>query len=523
LGLVASEVVGEGFVEDRSEVRTEPLGQGATSDEMFRRLVDSVRDYAIFLLDAKGHVASWNIGAQRIKGYTAPEIIGRHFSTFYPEEQVRSGLCEFELKEAERTGRFEDEGWRIRKDGTRFWASVVISAVRDDGGRLVGFSKVTRDLTERKQSEEAQAALLAAEQANRAKDDFVAVLGHELRNPLSAILTALQLMELNGDRSTTLEQKIIARQASHMLRLIDDLLDVSRAGKGKIVIEKRRVSLPGILTKAIDVATPLLEQRGHRFELEMPNYTIDLDADEVRLTQVFANLLVNAAKYTPSDGHIRLKVRGEGDAVFVSVHDNGVGIPAALLPRIFDPFVQGCEEMECSAGGLGIGLTLVRSFVSLHGGQVTVESPGAGMGSTFTVQLPIAHGGQAESAKTLPTSGVRTVRKHRILIVDDNEDAVTLLARILSDIGYEVRTAYDAEAALEVAQEFEPDIAILDIGLPVMDGYQLASRLRARFSPEKPRLIAMSGFVQQKRPTEFSAYFMKPIDPQQLIAVIEAA
>jgi PAS domain S-box-containing protein len=364
--------------------------KNAGGDEMFRRLIDSVRDYAIFLLDPEGHIASWNVGAQRIKGYTADEIIGQHFSVFYPDDDVRAGKCEYELEEAGREGRFEDEGWRVRKDGSRFWASVVISAVRDDEGGLLGFSKVTRDLTERKRMHEEQSARIAAEHANRAKDEFIAMLGHELRNPLTAIVTAVQLMKRHGDERGAKHREIIDRQVRHMMRLIDDLLDISRIATGKIKLEKKQVVLREILGKAVEVATPIVEQRSHELTVDIPEREIALEADDVRLTQVFANLVVNAAKYTPPSGRITVYVRPGHGQVAVEVRDNGMGIAPQLLPKVFDLFVQAHDDDKRSAGGLGVGLTLVRTLVQMHGGSVEAESPGVGKGSTFTVRLPLA-------------------------------------------------------------------------------------------------------------------------------------
>ena len=248
----------------------DPVRVASQNRELFRLLVESVRDYAIFMLDAEGHVTTWNIGAERIKGYRATEILGRHFSIFYPEEEVRAGKCAYELEVAEREGRFEDEGWRIRKDGTRLWANVIISAVRDDAGHLIGFSKVTRDLTERKRGEEERAALLAAEQANHAKDAFLAMLGHELRNPLAPILTALQLLALRSGGALTKEELIIERQVHHMIRLVDDLLDVSRITRGKLELKRDRIYLGDVLAKAIETASPLLEQRMHELTVHQP-------------------------------------------------------------------------------------------------------------------------------------------------------------------------------------------------------------------------------------------------------------
>jgi PAS domain S-box-containing protein len=386
-----------GSTEDVTSSIAEPAGpatqepRGPESDELFRLLVESVHDYAIFMLDPTGRVATWNVGAERIKGYRADEIIGRHFRTFYPDEVARSGVCERELELAAREGRFEDEGWRVRKDGSRFWASVVLGPVRDRRGELVGFSKVTRDLTASKRTEDERAARLAAEQANRAKDEFLAILGHELRNPLAPIVTALQLIRLRGDGRLSKEHQVIERQVSHLVRLVEDLLDVSRIAKGKLAIEKQRVDIRDIVARAIEIAGPLVDQRRHQLRVDAPPHELVLDADEARLTQVFTNLVTNAARYTNPGGNIRIAVAQRDREVVVEVVDDGIGIEPALLPRVFDPFVQGSGSADRS-GGLGIGLTLVRTLVDLHGGTVTAHSAGVGRGSTFTVALPMPAG-----------------------------------------------------------------------------------------------------------------------------------
>ena len=493
------------------------------SEELFRLLIESVRDYAIFMLDPTGRVATWNTGAERIKGYRADEIIGRHFSTFYPPQEVATGICERELEIAARDGRFEDEGWRVRKDGSRFWANVVISAMRDRRGELIGFSKVTRDLTERKGIEEERAARRAAEQANRAKDEFLAMLGHELRNPLAPIVTALQLMKLRGAGNLTKEQQVIERQVNHMVRLVEDLLDVSRIAKGKLVLKKQHVDIRDVVARAIEIASPLLDQRGHEVRVDAPPQEIAIDADEGRLTQIFTNLITNAAKYTNPGGHIQIAVREEGGEAAVSVIDDGLGIEPALLPRVFDLFVQGYQSAERAAGGLGIGLTLVRTLVQMHGGAVIAHSDGPGRGSTFTVRLPVV----PPSARKLdggaaPRQRRTTVRPCRILVVDDNEDALALLGEALAAAGHEVRTAADPAQALEVARQWRPELAILDIGLPEMDGYELASRLRAELAGSAPRLFALTGYGQQNdrtriREAGFDAHFVKPVEVQRLL------
>jgi len=515
----------EGELRDRLAEQTK---QGVESEELFELLVGSIHDYAIFMLDPKGNVATWNTGAERLKGYTADEIIGRHFSTFYPDEDaeaVKSEKCERELEIAAREGRFEDEGWRIRKDGGRFWANVVISPVVDKHRRLVGFSKITRDLTERKRSEEERAARLAAEQANRTKDQFLAMLSHEMRNPLAPIVTALQLIKLRGDPRSAKEYQIIERQVTHMIRLVDDLLDVSRIARGKIELKKKHLDVRDTVAKAIEVAGPLFEQRGHHFVVKSPQRPLIVDGDEARLTQVFTNLLTNAAKYTEPEGHILVSVRQCGDQVVIVVRDDGMGIDKDLLPRLFELFVQGAQRPERVAGGLGLGLTLVRSLVKLHGGTVEARSDGPGLGSSFTVTLPIVEQSAApapDPTEPLSTAFPPTRAKRRILIVDDNEDARMLLSDMLVAMGHDVRSAGDGPEALEVIKDFTPNVAILDIGLPAMDGYELATRLRETMQEATPRLIALSGYgqaadQQRSQSAGFDQHLVKPVDLRRLL------
>jgi PAS domain S-box-containing protein len=503
-----------------------PAKLDTDNEQLFRLMVANVRDYAIFMLDPTGHIATWNLGAERIKGYRADEIIGRHFSAFYPEVDVKAGKCEYELEVAEREGRFEDENWRVRKDGTQFWANVVITAVRDGSGTLVGFAKVTRDLTERKRAEAETAARLAAEEASRTKDAFLAMLGHELRNPLAPILTALQLLKLRGDNFPLKEHEIIERQVKHMMHLVDDLLDVSRISKGKLELRRRPIDVRQALAKAIETVSPMLEQYGHNFQLDVPQHALGVDADEARLTQVFVNLLTNAAKYTQPGGHISVSVSELGSQLEIAVVDDGQGIEPELLPRVFELFAQGQRGVERAAGGLGIGLTLVHRLVEMHGGTVTAESGGKGQGSRFVVRLP-AHALAPAAAKRSSTA-MKTVAARRVLIVDDNEDALVLLAVALRAYGHVVETASDGAQALEILDRFEPEVAILDIGLPVMDGYELAAKIRTRREDTAPRMIALTGYGQptdreKSRAAGFIAHHVKPIDVKQLIEIIVAS
>jgi len=506
-----------------------PAQQLADADdqELFRRLVESVQDYAIFMLSPSGHVATWNPGAQRIKGYDANEIIGQHFSRFYSEDEVLAGKCEIELRVAARQGRFEDEGWRVRKDGTLFWANVVISAVRDNDGNLLGFTKVTRDLTERKKAEEERAARIAAEEANRAKDAFLAMLGHELRNPLAPIFTALQLIKLRGGGGEDPAFQVIERQSKHMARLVDDLLDVSRINRGKIELSRAPIDLRKAIEEAIEVAGDAFKRRGHEFTVGLPAEAISVFGDETRLTQVFTNLLTNAAKYTRPHGRVTLTAKASDREVVVEVADTGIGIEAGLLPNVFDLFVQGRQGLDRADGGLGLGLTLVKALVVLHGGTVSAQSPGPGLGSTFTVRLPIAQS-KSVSVTLSPTGFELAQTPRRVLVVDDNDDARFLLREGLRLAGHEVRTAENAPAALELIRSFTPEIAILDIGLPGIDGYALALALRARLASQRPRLIALTGYGQPKdrlRSAEvgFEHHLLKPVDLPFLLRIIESA
>jgi PAS domain S-box-containing protein len=496
-------------------------------EQRFALLVSSVKDYALFILDPSGNVATWNAGAEHIKGYTAQEIVGSHFSRFYPEDDVRAGKCEHELTTAARDGRFEDEGWRIRKDGARFWANVVISAIRDDLGTLIGYSKVTRDLTERKRSEDEIAARMAAEHANRAKDEFLAMLGHELRNPLAPIMSAIQLLKLRDDKKSAREHQVIERQVRQMIHLVDDLLDVSRISRGKIELKRAPMDVRDALAKATEIAIPLFERKRQDFQVSVPPFPLVVEGDEARLTQVFANLLNNAAKYTREGGQIALAVHHNKTHIVVEVQDNGIGMAPGLLSRAFELFVQGYQDADRAEGGLGIGLTLVRSLVELHGGEVEARSAGENAGSTFIVRLQAVDQALEIEPTQQPSAIPPTAPSNRrqVLLVDDNDDARTLLADVLVRFGHSVKAAADGPAALAMLEVFKPDVAILDIGLPGMDGYELATRIRNMAGHKQLRLLALTGYGQPKDATHskdagFDVHLVKPINIDRLLTHI---
>lgn len=474
-------------------------------DELFRLLVEGVKDYAIFALDPSGRIISWNAGARHIKGYEANEIIGHHFSRFYPEDAIRAGWPQTELDQATRLGRFEDEGWRIRKDGTRFWANVVITALHLPTGELSGFAKVTRDLTDRKRSERFEADA-------REMGEFVAMLGHELRNPLSPIRTAADFALQNLDKPERLRPviEIIQRQSGHMAALVDDLLDVSRITRGLIRIERRRLWIHDVLERAVEILAPAIAQKGHALTVDSGHRAL-VRGDMVRLTQVMVNLIGNACKYTMDHGRINVLVDVRPDEVAIVVEDSGIGIRPELLPRMFDLFTQDQRALHRSEGGLGIGLSIAKRLVEMHGGTIGAYSEGPGCGSRFTVVLPLAENDESTADEA----------KLRVLIVDDNQDAVQLLKMLVELNGHQVTVAFDGEQGLQLAEKVQPDVVLLDIGLPRMDGYEVARRIRRLPTLQGATLVAITGYGtdddrRHALDAGFDVHLTKPLDFQTL-------
>jgi signal transduction histidine kinase/ActR/RegA family two-component response regulator len=370
------------------------------------------------------------------------------------------------------------------------------------------------EVARREEAQRAVALRQAAESAVRAKDEFLAMLGHELRNPLAPILTAVQLLRLRAGDQFARERAIIERQAQHMMRLVDDLLDVSRLTRGKIVLKRQRVDVGEAIARAVELASPLFEERAHRLDLSLPAGLV-VDGDSDRLVQVFANLLTNAAKYTPSGGRVEVEAYAVGEAVRVVVRDTGVGLSPALLPVIFDAFVQGERHLDRGQGGLGLGLALVKQLTELHGGRVAARSEGPGRGSEFVVELP-ACAARAAAPEGRAGEAERRPGGRRVLVVDDNADAAEMLAEGLRLHGHRVGVAHDGPQALRVAEALSPEIALLDLDLPVMDGYELGHRLRERLGPTC-QLVAVTGYGQEAdlvrtRREGFLAHVVKPVE-----------
>jgi PAS domain S-box-containing protein len=492
------------------------------SEERFRLLVEGIRDYAIFMLDPEGHVVSWNAGAEAIKGYRAEDILGQHFSRFYPEKDIARRWPWHELKVAREVGRFEDEGWRVRKDGSMFWANVVITALYDREHRLRGFAKVTRDMTERRRIE-------ALEKADIRRTEFLAMLAHELRNPLAPIRNALGLLGPGRSDEATVEwsRGVIERQVAHLSRLVDDLLDVSRITANKITLQRAPVDIAQVVSVAVEASQPLIQEQGHTLEVQVPEEPVRVKGDLTRLAQVVLNLLNNAAKYTPKGGRIRLTVERQQGEMVLRVRDNGIGIAPHLLPEIFELFTQGDRALDRPEGGLGIGLTLVKRLVELHGGSVQALSEGPDLGTEMVVRLPILAGDLPAGMPKTGESGQASVTR-RILVVDDNRDATETLALLLELWGHEVYSALDGPSALALAAEHRPEIVLLDIGLPGMTGYEVAQRMRDIPGLERVLLVAVTGYGQQEdrrrtREAGFEYHLIKPVEPEKLRELIDSA
>ena len=684
--------------------------------ELFRLLVEGIEDCAIFLLGKDGTVVSWNVGAERINGYSREEILGQHFSRFYPSEETLAGKPDKTLARASCEGAYLEKCWLVRKDGSHFLASVITSALCDAKGRIVGYAQRVSELAvrhepdslpsqlavSRQRREEWQRSFLAqatielnssldyqttlttiaraavpqladlcavdvlegdrlqrlavthidekkvpwvkelerrypadlnaptgvpnilrtgqpeiledisdsalgaearnlehlhlirqlgvrsymgvpmrargktlgvisfimadsnrrydredlalamlladraavaidnarlfgemkqaraeAEVANRAKDEFLAILGHELRNPLAPILIALQMMKLRADDTFDRERTVIERQVKHLVRLVDDLLDISRITTGKVELRKELVHISEVVAKAIEMASPLLEERQHDVSVSVDE-ELRVEGDEVRLAQVVANLLNNAAKYTEKGGRIAICAERQNGDVVVRVSDTGIGIAKEMLPRIFDLFVQEPQALDRSRGGLGLGLSIVRSLVTLHGGSVSAHSDGVGKGTEVVVRLPALDLKKA-STVSLPRSRtsipVRNPCATRILIVDDNADAAQLLSEALETLGHETHVAYDGPSGLVLAEKVRPALAMLDIGLPVMDGYELARRIRSLNGLDGIRLVAITGYGQRSDrllslQAGFDEHLVKPIEIHAVQSVL---
>jgi signal transduction histidine kinase len=509
-----------------------------------RRAAESERDRLRSLLTQVPAIVNFLRGPDLVLEFAHPltvaalggrDVVGKPLLEAIPEfkDQEYPALLRKVLETGERV---EGNDKRVLLDdgqgGLRetFWNFIYLP-VHDESGRVDGVMTFDVEVTEALRAKQRLAAAREeAERANRTKDEFLAMLGHELRNPLSPILTALQLMRLRGGESR--EQAVIERQVGHLVRLVDDLLDVSRITRGKIELKREPLELSAAVASGIEMARPLLEQRRQRLEVDVAADGLSVYGDLNRLGQVTANLLTNAAKYSDPSTIIRVTARRTNGTVVLAVRDEGVGIPADMLERLFDLFYQQPQAIDRAKGGLGLGLAIVKSLVELHGGTVVARSDGPGQGSEFTVRLPAVEPDEVRTPAhpMLVTRGeaARSTGRHlRVLVVDDNVDAADGLAELVRTMGHEVRTVHDALAALKVAPAFRPDLCFLDIGLPVMDGYELAGKLReTKALAPNARVVAVTGYGQDSdreraKNAGFDEHLVKPVTLELLTQAME--
>ncbi len=527
------------------------------SEARTRAILDTAVD-AIITIDEHGTIESVNPATERLFGYSAAELVSRNVTILMPQpyrdehDRYVQNYVDTGCKKIIGIGR---EVVGQRKDGTTFPVHLAVSELRVGNRRM--FTGIARDISDLKRAaeqlrfyaaelqerntalehgnqerarliEELQERARALKDADRRKDEFLAMLAHELRNPLAPIWNAVRVMRLlaPADGNVQWARDVIERQVQHMSRLVDDLLDVSRITRGKIALRKQLVEVAGLIARAVEMSRPFIDARHHELTVSVPPEPLCVIGDQTRLAQVLGNLLNNAAKYTEEAGKISLALVCEGEEVVITISDTGIGMAPDLLPHVFDLFMQGQQLLDQTQGGLGIGLTLVRDLVEMHGGSVHARSPGSRQGSEFIVRLPrVTPPRLQRGADSPPRLDVQLPRRSpsaacRVLVVDDNVDAAESLALCLQAMGYDVQARHDGPTALDAAQAFRPRIVLLDIGLPGMNGYEVARCLRQR-GAERLALIAMTGFGQEQdrrraQQAGFDRYVVKPVDPEAL-------
>jgi len=500
--------------------------EDVTERRKFRRatahlaaIVDSSRD-AIISKTLEGIITSWNQAAEEMFGYGPDEIIGQSiFCLIPPDRHDEEERILAQLRAGERIEHFDTE--RVTKSGRRVPVSLTISPIRDTGEKIIGASKIARDITERTHLvAELRRSTEQLREADRRKNEFLAMLAHELRNPLAPVLNGLEILNRisSQDQESREMRDMMERQIDHLARLLDDLMDMSRITSGKIELDKERLDLNTVVRQVVETYRSTLEAAGQKLALQLSSAPLVLEADRVRLAQIVGNLLTNASKYSDRAGRIELTAGREGNEAVLRVCDAGIGIAPEMLPRIWDLFVQIEPQSGRSRVGLGIGLTVVQNLVRLHGGIVDVHSRGLGQGSEFTVRLPLVDADVAAERDIYPAAS--PISSRRIMVVDDNTDEAESLGALLRLLGNEVRVFHDGEEALEAASTLKPEIAFLDLGMPRMDGYELARRLR-RDHGDQVLLIAVTGYGmaadrRRSREAGFDEHLVKPVSSAAL-------
>nr|WP_269117410.1 PAS domain S-box protein [Ramlibacter monticola] len=490
------------------------------SEAQFRTIADAMPQM-VFSTLPDGHSDYFNRQTYEFTGVPPGSMNGERWADIvHPDDREAVGE---RWRHSLETGEPYELEYRLRhRSGEYRWVLGRALAVRNEQGGLVRWMGTCTDIDEQKRTRD---ELLAS---NRRKDDFLAMLAHELRNPLAPISTAAHLLKAAPADPDRVQRsaEIIERQVRHMTDLVDDLLDVSRVTRGLVALDRRPVEMKAVLSHAIEQVRPLIEARGHELTTRMPSGDVHVMGDRSRLVQVVSNLLNNAAKYTPSDGALAVTMAVDED-VHIRVADNGTGIESELLPHVFELFTQGARTPDRTQGGLGLGLALVKSLVELHGGRVSAESAGRGLGAAFTVTLPVLKiDDPAASASRAAMSLPRASRRLRILVVDDNQDAAETLGMLLETLGHEVHLAHDSARALDAAAKGAFDAYVLDIGLPGLDGYELARRLRAQASGVAATFIALTGYgsADDKHRGDqagFDHYLVKPADLGELARLLQ--
>ena len=494
--------------------------------EQFHILVDSVEEYAIYLLDPNGDIITWNTGAEKIKGYSAKEIVGKHFTCFYTADDVAAGKPQRNLLEAARRGYIRDQGLRVRKDGSTFEAEVVITALRDGTGKIRGFSKVTRDITDQIRAREFEAEKIAAQKASKAKDDFLAALSHELRTPLTPALAAATYLEDNAEKlppEFAEDIEIIKRNVQLQARLIDDLLDLTRIARGKLHLELEDCDAHTIIRNALETASSAIAAKKLKVATKLEAKEHHIRADCIRLQQVFWNLINNAVKFTSPGGEITVRTFNDKQARFhFEIVDTGIGIEPQRVASLFQPFEQADPSVTRQFGGLGLGLAISKRLVDLHGGTIEAESRGRSFGATFKVTLDTLPEGAAASGVKNRIAG-KGSKPLRILLVEDHQDTRRALSRLLTHFGHRVVTTGTVATAKQIVGSDQIDVLLCDIGLPDGSGYEVAAQARAK---RRIKAIALTGFGTEKdvlrsKEAGFDFHLVKPVNFQELQSVLD--
>ena len=506
------------------------------NENLLPSILESVRDFAIFMTDENGVIVIWTPGVEHVLGFTEAEFVGQNVEIIFTPEDRATGVPPAEMERAAREGRSEDIRWHVRKDGTRFWGNGVAHPVRAADGTLRGFAKVMRDDTERKRlQDENQQRVEEAEAANRIKDEFLATLSHELRTPLNAILGWAHLVR-TGDleaEDTRRGLETIERNARAQAQLIDDLLDVSRILTGKLRLNLRGVELAEVIASALDASLPAAQAKNLRIESQIDNHASLISGDPARVQQIVWNLLSNAIKFTPRGGTVWVRLQRVHSSVRVEIEDNGQGIASEFLHHVFDRFRQADSSSTRSHGGLGIGLGLVRHLAELHGATVEVESPGTGKGATFRVDFPLMAVRPAPSAPAVTTQVLSSTNRPQllaglhVLVVDDEPDARKLVETVLIQHGATIRSADSVPDALKEMEHNAFDVLISDIGMPGENGYALIRHVRAQEQESGVFLpaVALTAYASvedrmQAHLAGFQVHVPKPIEPAELVAVV---